>query len=47
MEQTKKVLVSGASFAGLTTAYWLNKMGFKVTVVEIGVISKWAEHLLI
>jgi len=36
MEQTKKVLVSGASFAGLTTAYWLNKMGFKVTVVEIG-----------
>jgi len=36
MEQTKKVLVSGSSFAGLTTAYWLNKMGYKVTVVEIG-----------
>jgi len=36
MEQTKKVLVSGAGFAGLTTAYWLNKMGYKVTVVEIG-----------
>lgn len=36
MEQTKTVLVSGASFAGLTTAYWLNKMGYKVTVVEIG-----------
>lgn len=36
MEQNKKVLVSGASFAGLTTAYWLNKMGCKVTVVEIG-----------
>lgn len=36
MEQNKKVLVSGASFAGLTTAYWLNKMGYKVTIVEIG-----------
>ncbi|MDJ1472731.1 FAD-dependent monooxygenase [Xanthocytophaga flava] len=31
----KKVLVSGASIAGLSTAYWLNKMGYKVTVVEI------------
>ncbi|OJW36838.1 MAG: FAD-binding monooxygenase [Sphingobacteriales bacterium 46-32] len=36
MEQTKKVLVSGASFAGLTVAYWLNKLGYKVTVIEIG-----------
>lgn len=36
MEQNKKVLVSGASFAGLTTAYWMNKMGYKVTVVEVG-----------
>lgn len=36
MEQNKNVLVSGASFAGLTTAYWMNKMGYKVTVVEIG-----------
>lgn len=32
----KKVLVSGASFAGLSTAYWMNKLGYKVTVVEIG-----------
>ncbi|TDQ11745.1 FAD-dependent monooxygenase [Pedobacter metabolipauper] len=32
----KKVLISGASFAGLSTAYWTNKMGCKVTVVEIG-----------
>ena len=31
----KKVLISGASFAGLSTAYWLNKMGCDVTVVEI------------
>jgi 2-polyprenyl-6-methoxyphenol hydroxylase-like FAD-dependent oxidoreductase len=28
------VLVSGASIAGLSTAYWLIKYGFKVTVVE-------------
>lgn len=31
----KRVLVSGASFAGLSTAYWMNKLGYKVTVVEI------------
>ncbi|WP_028980694.1 FAD-dependent monooxygenase [Sporocytophaga myxococcoides] len=33
--QDKKVLVSGASIAGLSTAYWMNKIGYKVTVVEI------------
>ncbi len=32
----KKVLVSGASFAGLSTAYWMNQLGYSVTVVEIG-----------
>lgn len=31
----KHVLISGASFAGLTLAYWLNKFGYQVTVVEI------------
>ncbi|WP_183575033.1 FAD-dependent monooxygenase [Mucilaginibacter sp. X5P1] len=31
----KKVLVSGASIAGLSTAYWMDKLGYKVTVVEI------------
>jgi len=31
----KKVLVSGGSFAGLSTAYWMNKLGYSVTVVEI------------
>lgn len=31
----KKVLVSGASIAGLSTAYWLNKLGYHVTVVEL------------
>lgn len=32
----KNVLISGASFAGLSTAFWMNRMGYKVTVVEIG-----------
>jgi len=31
----KKVLISGASFAGLSTAYWMNKFGYQVTIVEI------------
>jgi len=30
-----KVLISGASIAGLSTAYRMNKSGYKVTVVEI------------
>lgn len=30
------MLISGASFAGLSTAWWMNKMGYSVTVVEIG-----------
>ena len=32
----KRVLISGASFAGLTLAYWLNKFGYQVTVAELG-----------
>jgi 2-polyprenyl-6-methoxyphenol hydroxylase-like FAD-dependent oxidoreductase len=32
---TSRVLVSGASFAGLATAWWMNKLGYTVTVVEI------------
>jgi 2-polyprenyl-6-methoxyphenol hydroxylase-like FAD-dependent oxidoreductase len=31
----RKVLVSGASIAGLSTAYWMNKIGYEVTVVEM------------
>lgn len=31
----KEVLISGASIAGLTLAYWMNHYGYKVTVVEI------------
>ena len=30
------VLVSGASFAGLTTAFWMSRLGYRVTVVEFG-----------
>jgi 2-polyprenyl-6-methoxyphenol hydroxylase-like FAD-dependent oxidoreductase len=32
----KQVLISGASFAGLTLAYWLNKFGYQVTIIEVG-----------
>lgn len=31
----KTVLISGASFAGLCTAYWMNKFGYRVTIIEI------------
>jgi 2-polyprenyl-6-methoxyphenol hydroxylase-like FAD-dependent oxidoreductase len=29
------VLVCGASFAGLATAFWLNRLGYQVSVVEV------------
>lgn len=32
----KSVLISGASIAGLTMAYWMEHYGYEVTVVEIG-----------
>lgn len=31
----KQVLISGASIAGLSLAYWLNRNGYTVTVVEL------------
>lgn len=31
----KKILISGASFAGLATAYWMNELGYSVMVVEV------------
>ena len=34
MKPNLRVLVSGASIAGLTTAYWLARYGFEVTVIE-------------
>ena len=30
----RNVLISGASVAGLTLAYWLQRAGFRPTVVE-------------
>jgi 2-polyprenyl-6-methoxyphenol hydroxylase-like FAD-dependent oxidoreductase len=29
------ILISGASFAGLATAFWLNRLGYEVTIVEV------------
>ena len=31
----RRVLVSGASFAGLSSAHWLQRLGYQVTVVEV------------
>ena len=30
----KKILISGASIAGPTLSFWLNRFGFEVTIVE-------------
>lgn len=35
MKIAKRILISGASFAGLSTAYWMIKLGYEVTIVEI------------
>jgi 2-polyprenyl-6-methoxyphenol hydroxylase-like FAD-dependent oxidoreductase len=35
MNDNGNILVSGASFAGLATAFWMKKLGFRVTVIEI------------
>ena len=32
---TPKYSSRGASFAGLATAYWMNKLGYRVTVIEV------------
>ena len=34
-QQAKTALVSGASIAGLATAYWLSELGYRVLVVEL------------
>lgn len=31
----RQALISGASFAGLATAWWLRRLGYEVTIVEI------------
>nr|WP_293844041.1 FAD-dependent monooxygenase [uncultured Arsenicibacter sp.] len=33
--QGKEVLISGASIAGLSAAWWMNQLGYRVTVVEM------------
>ncbi len=33
--KNKNVLISGASIAGLSTAYWMHRLGYNVIVVEI------------
>lgn len=33
---SKKVLIAGASFAGLSSAHWMSELGYDVTIVEIG-----------
>jgi len=35
MNNCKKILISGASFAGLATAFWMTKLGCQVTIVEV------------
>jgi len=36
----QKVLISGASIAGLSTAWWLNHIGYQVTVVELAAVPR-------
>jgi 2-polyprenyl-6-methoxyphenol hydroxylase-like FAD-dependent oxidoreductase len=30
----KQVLISGASIAGLSAAYWMNETGYEVRIIE-------------
>lgn len=42
MSQVKKrILVSGASFAGLSTAHWMHHLGHEVTIVETAPGIRW------
>lgn len=34
-QSSPRALVSGASFAGMSTAFWLHQLGYQVTIVEI------------
>ena len=36
----ESVLISGASFAGLATAWWMHRLGYRVTVVEVAPILR-------
>lgn len=35
MPNPMRVLINGASFAGLATAFWMNRLGHRVTIVEL------------
>src|ERR1700761_1196905 len=35
MKYVANILIAGAGFAGLATAYWMRQLGYRVTVVEI------------
>ena len=34
-KEAPRVLISGASFAGLATAWWMKRLGYAITVVEV------------
>ncbi|WIY07499.1 FAD-dependent monooxygenase [Amycolatopsis mongoliensis] len=46
MNSARRALVSGASVSGLTTAYWLTRYGFDVTVVEVSSQLRPGGHAL-
>ena len=35
MNSKGSILISGASFAGFATAFWMDRLGYEVTIVEI------------
>jgi 2-polyprenyl-6-methoxyphenol hydroxylase-like FAD-dependent oxidoreductase len=39
-EPAPRVLISGAGFAGLTAAFWFGKLGYQITIVEVGAALK-------
>ena len=41
-EQRPSVLISGASVAGPVLAYWLQRFGFRPTVIERTAQPRWA-----
>ena len=41
----RTVLIVGASFAGLSSAYWMSELGYEVTVVKDATASYSDEHM--
>ncbi|MBL7262156.1 FAD-dependent oxidoreductase [Paractinoplanes lichenicola] len=46
MNRPQRVLISGAGISGLTTAYWLDRYGFRVTVIEKAPAPRPGGHAL-